>query len=45
MAANIATFEKISDLIDRVGMDQFEEVISKNDGVASQQFLMSILAS
>ncbi len=45
VAANIATFEKISDLIDRVGMDQFEEVISKNDGVASQQFLMSILAS
>lgn len=44
ITANINTFKKISDLIDRVGMDQFEAVISKNDGVVSQQFLMDILA-
>lgn len=43
--ANVATFRKISDLIDKVGMEKFEKVISKNDGVASQQFLMDILVS
>lgn len=44
VTANINTFKKISDLIDRVGMDKFEEVIRKNDGVVSQQFLVDILA-
>lgn len=43
--ANVATFRKISELIDRIGMDKFEEIISRNDGVASQQFLINILAS
>lgn len=43
--ANMATFRKISDLIDRIGMEEFEKVISRNDGVVSQQFLIDILAS
>ncbi len=42
--ANVETFKKISDLIDRVGMEKFEEIISKNDGVAAQQFLINMLA-
>lgn len=43
--ANIATFKKISALIDKIGMEAFETVISRNNGVASQQFLIDILAS
>ncbi|MCD7735408.1 MAG: sugar phosphate isomerase/epimerase [Lachnospiraceae bacterium] len=43
ICANIRTFQKINDLIDRVGMDEFDKIISKNDGVASQQFLVDIL--
>lgn len=42
--ANVETFKKIDSLIDKVGMEKFEEVISKNDGVVSQQFLINILA-
>ena len=45
VAANIKTFQKIWNLIDTVGMEKVEEVISRNDGVASQQFLIDILAS
>lgn len=41
--ANIETFKKINDMIDRVGMDKFEEIISKNDAVAAQQFLIENL--
>lgn len=44
ISANIVTINKISDMIDRVGMERFEEIISKNNGAASQQFLMNILA-
>lgn len=43
--ANVATFQKIWNLIEKVGMDRFAEVIGKNDGVVSQQFLIDILAS
>lgn len=43
--ANVETFKKIFRLIDTVGMDKFEEIISKNDGVAAQQFLINMLAS
>lgn len=42
--ANVETFKKIDALIERVGMTKFEEIISKNDGVASQQFLLDMLA-
>jgi len=42
--ANVETFKKIDALIDRVGMEKFEEIIGRNDGVAAQQFLISILA-
>lgn len=45
VTANIRTFQKIWNLIDTVGMEKVEEVISRNDGVASQQFLIDILAS
>lgn len=42
--ANVETFKKIDALIDRVGMEKFEEIISKNDGVAAQQFLINMIA-
>ena len=42
--ANVETFKKIDALIDRVGMEKFEEIISRNDGVVAQQFLINMLA-
>lgn len=43
MNANMEAFIKMSSLIDDIGMNRVEEVINKHDGVASQQFIMSML--
>lgn len=43
ITANVNAYLQMSDLIDRVGMEKVEEVINRHDGVASQQFVMSML--
>ena len=41
--ANIDAFEKLAHLVDETGMDKFEEVISKCDGVGAQKLVLSML--
>lgn len=43
ISANIKTVERISAIIDRVGMEKIEKIIDKNDGVMAQQFVMDLL--
>lgn len=41
--ANIDAFEKLSDLVDREGLDAIGDVISKCDGVSAQKLVLSML--
>ena len=41
--ANIDAFEKLSDLVDSVGLEAIGDVISKCDGVSAQKLVLSML--
>ena len=41
--ANINSFEKISKIIDEIGMDRIAEVVSKRDGVEAQRLVLDML--
>ena len=41
--ANIDAFEKISHLIDEIGLDKISEVVSKCDGVSASKLILSLL--
>ena len=41
--ANIDAFEKISNLVDEIGLDHISEVISKCDGVSASKLVQSML--
>ena len=41
--ANINSFEKISKIIDEIGMDRIAEVVSKRDGVEAQCLVLDML--
>ena len=41
--ANIDAFEKISHLIDEIGLDKISEVVSKSDGVSASKLILSLL--
>ena len=40
--ANINSFEKISKIIDEIGMDRIAEVVSKRDGVEAQRLVLDM---
>ena len=41
--ANINSFEKISKIIDEIGMDRIAEVVSKRDGVEAHRLVLDML--
>ena len=41
--ANIDAFEKLVHLVDEAGLDKFDEVISKCDGISAQKLVLSML--
>lgn len=41
--ANIEAFEKISDLIDKIGLGKIDEVISKRDGISAHKLILDML--
>lgn len=40
---NIDTFNRLADLVDRLGLEQIETVINKQDGVAAQRLILEML--
>ncbi|MDD3339209.1 MAG: sugar phosphate isomerase/epimerase [Lachnospiraceae bacterium] len=41
--ANIDAFEKIYNLIDTIGMDKFDEVVSRQDGISAQSLILEMI--
>ena len=41
--ANIDSFEKISKIVDELGMDRIAEVVSKRDGIEAHRLLLDML--
>ena len=41
--ANINSFEKISKIVDEIGMDRIAKVVSKRDGVEAQRLVLDML--
>lgn len=40
---NIDTFNRLSDLVDKFGLEHIEAVVNKQDGVATQRFILEML--
>ncbi len=41
--ANIDSFQKICDLVDKIGMEKIEQVVSKCDGISAQRLVLDML--
>lgn len=41
--ANINSFEKISKIVDEIGMDRIAKVVSERDGVEAQRLVLDML--
>ena len=41
--ANIDAFRKISEAVDRVGVDRIDEIVSEQNGISAQNLVLSML--